>query len=133
VDADQFALLAARLQGHLTRRVGLGALAALSTGAVLAPVPVSGKRKKKKKTCPTTPPPAFCAGKNYCAVNGDVPCSSDGFCKCRIRADTSAPVCGVYSAGVSDCASCAPGTICTVNGGYCGAGFDCVTPCPNPL
>lgn len=141
MDADQFASLASRLHGHLTRRVGLGALAALSTRAVLTPAPAAGKHKKKKKkttcpVCPTPPPSEFCAGKNDCAQSGSVSCdASGGLCRCYVRADPTEPFCGDLTTVTltATCESCAAGTTCVVLGGACVGGYGCVSPCPNPM
>ena len=136
METDRFDALTARLAQGLSRRRHLGALAAVGTVSALVPRHVAGKKKKKKcPTCPvpTTPAPAFCAGKNTCAQSGQANCEASGDeCFCFIREDNAASICGIGQGITQNCGTCPSGTVCVMLGGGCGSGFGCVAPCPNP-
>lgn len=141
MDPNRFDEATSRLTDHLSRR-GLGGLAALGLGAGLAAPEVEAKRKKKKRcptcpTCPTPPAPPFCAGKNECAQLPLRPCATGATpsdCRCFVRADTSAPFCGLNAGttAATTCEGCPAGKVCVVAGGACGGNFLCAPPCPNP-
>ncbi len=145
MDADRFNMLAARVRGQLTRRVGLGALAAVTASAILASAPAAGKHKKRRKrkkdrrpACPT-PLVSVCAGKNWCVDRSQTCGPSDGDGKCLVEA-TGGNLCAVIVYQATTCADCAvldclncrcalaAGGSDRCNNGANGADFICVRP-----
>ncbi|MFT4038356.1 MAG: hypothetical protein QM692_09270 [Thermomicrobiales bacterium] len=136
MDASQFDAATQRLTGLLTRRRGLGLVAALGVSAMLATSEADAKRKKKKKkhkkkpqpvcTCPAC---STCVGGVCQPVADGVTCGADSFCLNQVCARSCTED---LNAGGSDCpaGSVCAGTLIPQEPDFCSTDADAV--CPNP-